>query len=658
MGSDRRSIACLGSSARRPLTSLSVVCAVAVSAALLAGCRFGSESGSDRASETGVLIARALRAVISAQAGSFVERPPPATSPLWEEVSLPEFWPARRRLGNRHAWYRSSVVLPQPPGEAWSVYLPRVAMNARVLVNGVAIGSGGRMEEPVARSWNRPLLLRIPAGLLRPGQNHVDVQLRLVPTALGLIFPYRVGPDALLAPLHARAWLWRVSLIQVLSWLMLGSAALIGATWLSARDQPAHPWYVAGAVLWSINLADFYVGETGIPTRLWQWAIQTGLVGAMVCFTLAAYRYFELRRRARERLLLAFWAVGSLGFGVLPVPAVAMLAGAFAFSGIALSFNLGLLLARQAWARRGRSSRAGWVGGLACLAMLAAAHDLALPWTGGGSVPDALLHAYTVPVGVVLSGAALIGRYTRLLSESRASNAELESRVEARRREIEAQHQRLRELEAQRAVSEERDRLLREMHDGVGGQLAGALALVEKGGVPAADVADALRDSLDDLRLLLDSMDTHDADLAALLGALRPRLERRTSRHGLKLLWNVEDVPEAASLGPDAQLEVLRILQEALTNVVRHAGAGHVTLSCGSLRGPDGRAGMYVELRDDGCGWGGSADEPSGRGLRHMQARARRLGGELVLGRQGGETRVRLWLPAADERENGERCTL
>jgi signal transduction histidine kinase len=199
--------------------------------------------------------------------------------------------------------------------------------------------------------------------------------------------------------------------------------------------------------------------------------------------------------------------------------------------------------------------------------------------------------------------------------------------------------------ERERAVAAERERIMRELHDGLGGMLVAALAMVEDGAGSPGQVAELLRDALDEMRLVVDSLDPEIADLASLLATLRTRLEPRLAGQGLVFEWRVEEVATPA-LPPGGLWHVLRILQEAVTNVRKHAGAKVITVANGERAAPDGRPGVWVAIRDDGRGL--PADAPVGRGFANMRYRAAELGGAVELACGPSGTVVELWLPARD----------
>lgn len=202
------------------------------------------------------------------------------------------------------------------------------------------------------------------------------------------------------------------------------------------------------------------------------------------------------------------------------------------------------------------------------------------------------------------------------------------------------QQQRLLDLEAERTLLLERQRLMRDLHDGLGATLTSSLIAVEQGGTSADELAQMLRECMDDLRAVIDSLEPVEHDVVALLASLRFRMGPRLERLGIQLAWDIHDLPPLAWLGPPEALQVLRLVQEMLTNSARHAGARRLGVATRARQGA-----VEIRVRDDGCGFD-TRQPASGRGLRFMAQRALLLQARLqVLSAPGRGTLVRLRLP-------------
>ncbi len=214
------------------------------------------------------------------------------------------------------------------------------------------------------------------------------------------------------------------------------------------------------------------------------------------------------------------------------------------------------------------------------IALAAAVHDF-LVYVGVLPFGSPELLNIATPVLLIALGAALIERFVRSLADVEKTNAELESRIHEREQLLKRNFDRLRESERVKASAQERQRIMQDMHDGLGSQLLSSLMLVERGALTNEQVAQILRESIDDMRLAIDALAAEDSDLLSALGNLRYRMEPRLKVAGMELQWDARGLPEEVDIDPDAVLPVLRIVQEALTNAIKHSRARAVRVTLG-----------------------------------------------------------------------------
>jgi signal transduction histidine kinase len=210
---------------------------------------------------------------------------------------------------------------------------------------------------------------------------------------------------------------------------------------------------------------------------------------------------------------------------------------------------------------------------------------------------------------------------------------------------------RLREL----AVVEERERIARELHDGIAqvlgyvntkslavggfleaGRLDEARAQLEELGSAARAVYVDVRESIIGLRGPIEPGQGLGAAIAS-----HARRVAEASRFGLEL--SIDPAAESLRLDPDAEANLYRIVQEALTNVRKHASARRVRLGAKVVRGV-----LTISVADDGRGLppGGVGGDKPGYGLRAMRERAAGIGATIqVMNQVGGGALVRVTMP-------------
>jgi len=210
---------------------------------------------------------------------------------------------------------------------------------------------------------------------------------------------------------------------------------------------------------------------------------------------------------------------------------------------------------------------------------------------------------------------------------------------------LQQQEVQLRELHAkdqlrqrERATFEERQRIMQDIHDGLGSQLVSSLALSERGALDARQTSALLRECIDDLRLAIDSLAASDDSFAVMAGNLRFRMAPRLRAAGITLRWNSAGLSGADGVDGSKALPLLRIMQESLSNALRHSGASEITVTMTS-----GDEGLRIRVHDDGRGFD-AAQVRFGKGIGGMEKRARAIGAMLAIAHDRGTT-VELVLP-------------
>jgi len=246
---------------------------------------------------------------------------------------------------------------------------------------------------------------------------------------------------------------------------------------------------------------------------------------------------------------------------------------------------------------------------------------------------------------ILAAGAAVIEYYMAATCELQRLNAELERRLAEKSEEIRSTYARIEEAKREWAQVSERQRILADMHDGVGASLVGLLQHVQSGSADPASIEKRVQEVLREMRIAIDALQPRNGDLAAVLGALRYRLDDIIHSSGVRLAWEVEELPEVGELKPATVFALQRIVLEAITNALKHSGAQVLRLSARACNGE-----VEVSIEDDGRGFDTSR-QAAGLGLANMRARAQRIGARLwILSHPDRGTTVKLSLPRVPAR--------
>jgi len=358
-------------------------------------------------------------------------------------------------------------------------------------------------------------------------------------------------------------------------------------------------WIIAVLVVDNSSHAHVAVIPAALHSTAARWLV-------VACATAVAVAALALRHRQPLVALITVVAA------VLAAPAVLLLLG----PALVALYTVAITLGRRDTA-------------IAAVGVVAAFVLQRLAWgpTGDNSLP-------TVLIGTVAS--AGLGLYAGVRRESARERTAFEQRQEV--------------LETERTVAEERIRIARELHDVVAHTLS--LIIVqsevlrtnladEERRTSAAAIAELGRDAMAELHRTLELLRGGDEPTERAPGPLLsdlPQLADQSRGGGLDIELGIEGA--VRPLPASFELCAYRIVQEALTNVRRHAGAAHAT-----VRLRFGADALEVSIEDDGAG-ATATSKSAGHGLRGIRERAAMLGGAVSAGpREHGGYRVSAILP-------------
>ncbi len=566
--------------------------------------------------------------------------PPPDSDSRWHQTPLPAS--TREPV----AWYRVEFQRP-PTGDAglWLLYLPYMYGGGRVWLNGepVAAVLEGNAQRRVR--WERPLLLPLPLSLLRDGANvlHLRPVSAHLPSGNGLA-PIAIGTQDELQPRFERRLFFvrTVPVITVVAGTALGGLILF--IWLRRRQEVLYGLFGAAVLLWALRTTTFVFDN--MPTAVWPlWrllyhATTGGFIIVMCLFALEMAGWY---RRRVALVLFGYWLLGPLTYLLGGSQAEEWVGRWWVLGLIPIGVSMIVITALAAWRQRSAGTLA--IALALALAVFAGVHDYLVAWTSPliaslsphWSAQRFFLLHHAANLLLLVMGGLLTVRFVRSLESVEEANRLLEARVAEREAEIGSNYKRIAALQREQATTDERQRIMQDLHDGLGSQLFTSLLRAERGALDRAATTDALRQAIDEMRVAIEALASDEQDFRTAFGNFRFRWDQRLRDAGITPQWQIELPDTVLAVSPHDALQLLRILQEALTNVIKHARAEKAQVSLRQFAGE-----LTLEVRDNGIGLSSRSGNSGGRGLANMRARADKLGARLSHECTASGTRVAL----------------
>lgn len=540
---------------------------------------------------------------------------PPAAGQSWQRVSLPHRWSQTHPGHQGTMWYGFKLRLAGVPGAPMAVYLPRAIMNAQVWVNGTPMIYTGSMKTPVTRNWYVPLLVQVPKGAWRAGENLIEIKVVSGYVGRNGLAPVVVGPLTEVEPPYKWRSLFQIDIVNFANVSLLALGLCMVIVWVRDREQRAIGFQGMAAVLWGMGTTAMFAPNPFLSPQAWENIAHIGMVWSQLLMCQFYWRFVGRRHPVVDVMV----------YGLMAAELITLLfarsttATVIIFAAVYLLLLFSVLQGIHGVIRMQRKDR-GWLILGAAMLIPAAAHDVLFQ---GNLLPFDSIYMlpYVGPLMMLCIFSMLAGDYARSRRALNRINDDLAVTVARREQELRESFQRLSQLERAQAVSAERSRILRDMHDGVGAHLTSALRQLQsprEAGVDLSLVTQTLRDSLDQLKLSIDALSLPPGDVIGLLASMRFRISPRLKAAGIELVWDVADLPPWPAGQAPALRQLQYILFEGLSNALQHSGATRLTLAA---RAFDDR--LEVSLIDNGRGWGEAGE---GQGLQTMRARAGVIG--------------------------------
>jgi hypothetical protein len=564
-------------------------------------------------------------------------------------IHLPYHWDRENRgLAGQAEFeleFEGSSIETEPHG----LYIPRIGNRAEIWLNGTLLAVLGNVAERNTSDFQKsPQYIAVPPGMLTA---HNVLRVRISAdigrrAGLSTIF---AGPASRVYPLYREHSVREVfaSLVIVVFGLLVAALALV--LWLTQTDiQPDgrrardHLYLTAAAaeLSWALRVGDVAIEHPPLAWPAWGVVVTAAFAGWICCVGLFCHHVAGWHQRPSMRWFRA--GLAALFLASIAASAVSLTRGQpiwlTAWLGAANLFFICYAAFYLVTALRHRNHFQQLVAWAGIANVVIGVRDWLTIRISGSYAESTWIRYSSVLFGLTL-GYIVISRFREARAQARDLMSTLQHRVREREAELAASYSELEKLAREQERARERANIMRDLHDGVGAHISSAIRQLQTGRADQAVVLQTLSESLDQLKLSVDAMNTPPGDIGALLASLRYRLEPRFASSDLDLQWRVDPLEPVHRLDAVGMRHVQYMIFEALSNVLQHAQASTL-----SIHATQNGAGTLLRVMDDGKGF--DAAQPPRKGLRSMRERAAAIGAALSIHSTPGCTVIEVLLPA------------
>ena len=350
---------------------------------------------------------------------------PPVDTPLtvWRVHQLPDEWIYSHPQYSGTVWYRFSMQWSGGvPEDAWALWLPKVAMNAELWINGRMVGRRGQMDgDRVSRFWYTPLMFDIPENVWQSGDNVIHLRVRARrPLQNGGLAPISLGPVAAVQSLHSRSLWFQNYLVALCGAFVVSLGLFFLVLWVRQTLNRQYLYFGAASIALGLSVSNLFINTPPLPDAQWERLVHLLQLWGALLLSLFPLGFARASWPTAERAVLLMGVSSTLVMLVLPeskwLPIwVGVMSLAISLDAVALSWMLYYI-------RRERRLRDPIFLGIAGLVMLVLGiHDMMLR-VGWLPFDRPYGYPFMVPVllGVTLvitlwSGAAYVWRNRELV---------------------------------------------------------------------------------------------------------------------------------------------------------------------------------------------------------------------------------------------------
>jgi len=358
---------------------------------------------------------------------------PPSADAGWQPNVLPDNWKVTRPdVPTGSVWYRIAF---DPSGMAApAILIPRLAASGQVFLNGSRLWDGRSSSPSVTHSWNAPLLLVLPDGLLRPSGNQLQIQVSGPPKVRAGLSQVQLAALAQLQPFYKQRLFWQHDGAMLSCAVSAIAGLLLLLMWLRRRSESMYLYFGLATLVWAVRNSNLFLTELPVPVDFWVVLVHAGHTWFNTLFALFVLRFTQTRWARLEQLIWLYAIVNSVLMWGGALRTIETMLGWMVIPSLVLYVVLVGLLIRKGW--RDRSIEPTLIAATTLTFLALSLRDGMLL---SSRLPyDAYyLSHYTGVLMLVAIAWTLVAQLAQALRSNEQLNVDLERRVAQRTRELE-----------------------------------------------------------------------------------------------------------------------------------------------------------------------------------------------------------------------------
>lgn len=523
-----------------------------------------------------------------------------------------------------------------------TLVISHINMAGQIYNNNDLLWQDASLIEPLSRSWNMPRYWNLPASSLKQGENILWVRVIAVHSQNSGIGQLLLGTANEVMPKYHTFWQQKRVLMffNLVFSLTLGLVAFL--VWVFHRKDSVFGWFSLTSFAWVMVMSNVIMLNPpfGLTT------LQIARISSFCFFIYSVLSCFYAWRLARQHFPRLEKALFILSFFVF-IAAIFIpnnLLTAFITSSFFASLFILLInfISYPFIAYRAKLLEPYLLSFVFIVFIIVSVHDTLVIMR---TIQDVSWMPYTAPLSTLFIAIILAMRLATNIRRIERFNKTLEEKVTEAKNELGIYLNTQHKLELENARLQERINLAHDLHDSLGGSLVRSIAIVDQSNqnLTNPQFLSMLKLLRSDLRQIIDSgsssgVNTPDTPIIW-AAAIRYRFEQIFDELDIESTWHFPEIWQNKPSHFEC-LTYLRVIEEALTNILKHSRASHV---CVSMYYPNAET-LLIEIEDNGIGFDVETTLCSNMsvGLRSMKVRLEKIQAKLSIQSKVGKSSVKI----------------